>query len=275
MLFRRVAAVFILAFGLLGLAACAAGGYAVWWSEARLQRANDRVFALIDQGLVSVEDRVRRTQQRVEQSRITTSEITQGLQAWASLQAKDRLAARFDLETRTEKLSGQLRAADQWMEASTDSVRDIQQALELARSLGAEVDPASLNEAIVTLAGIRGKLQEAEQSVDEIRGFATAVGGGSDESRVARVLRLLARVVVTITEIAPRLDRLAARIADTRTDAQQGKAKTSAYILWTAIGCTVILAWIAAGQLALCVWGRNRWRRVERGGINRTAAVSG
>jgi hypothetical protein len=50
---------------------------------------------------VSVEDRVRRTQQRVEQSRITTGEITQGLQGWATREAKDRLAAQFDLETRT------------------------------------------------------------------------------------------------------------------------------------------------------------------------------
>ena len=71
---------------------------------------------------------------------------------WVRAPLRDALAARFDLETRTEKLSGLLRAADLWMEASTDSVQDIQQALELARSLGAEVDPASLNEAIVTLA---------------------------------------------------------------------------------------------------------------------------
>jgi hypothetical protein len=73
-------------------------------------------------------------------------------------------------------------------------------------------------------------------------------------------------VLVTITEIGPRLGRLAGRIADTRADAQEAKAKTSDYILWAAIGCTVILAWIAAGQLALCVWGRNRWQRVTRTG---------
>jgi DNA repair ATPase RecN len=263
MLFRRVTAILMLALGLPGLASCVAGGYAVWKAEARLQRANDRAFALIDQGLGSVEDRVRRTKQRVEQSRITTNEITQGLREWATREAKDRLVVQLDIEARMEKLTDQLHDADLWLEASTDSVRDLQQALELSRSLGAEVDPASLEEALETLVGIRGRLQEAEQSVDEIRGFATAVGGESDENRVARVLKLLARVVVTMTEIAPRLDRLAARISGTRADAQEGKTRTSSYILWTAIGCTVTLAWIAAGQLALCVWGLNRWRRVR------------
>jgi hypothetical protein len=261
MLFRRFVATLMVALGLLGLAACAVGVYAVWKTEARLQQANDRAFALIDRGLGAVEDRVRRAQQRVEQSRITTSEITHGLRDWATKEAKDRLVAKLEIESRTEKLAGQLHAADLWVEDSTDSVRNAQKILELSQSLGAGVDPASLEEALGTIASIRGRLQEAEQSVAEVRGFATAVEGESDENRVVRVLKILARVVVTITDIGPRLHRLAARIADTRADAQATKARTSNYIYWAAIGCTVILAWIAAGQLALCVWGRNRWRK--------------
>ena len=262
MLFRRLVATMMLALGLLGLAACAAGGYAVWKAEARLQQANDRAFALVDRGLGAVEDRVRRTQERVEQSRSTTSDITLGLRNWATRKVEDRLITQLEVEARTAKLAGQLNAADLWLESSADSVRDFQQVLELGRSLGAEVDPASLEEALATLASIRGQLQEAEQSVAEVRELARGVAGESDQTRVARILKLLARVLVTITEIGPRLERLAARIADTRADARQAKVRTSNYILWTAIGCTVILAWIAAGQLALCVWGRNRWRRV-------------
>jgi hypothetical protein len=149
-----------------------------------------------------------------------------------------------------------------WIEDSADSVRDLREVLELSRSLGARVDPASLNQVLDTLASVRIRVQEAEQTVAEVRGFATAVGGESDENRAARVLKLLARVLVTIGEISPRLDSLAARISETRADAQQLKARTSSYILWAAVGCSVILAWIAAGQLALCVWGRNRWRRM-------------
>ena len=167
---------------------------------------------------------------------------------------------RLEIEARTEKLAGQLHAADVWIESSADSVRDFQQVLEVGRSLGAEVDPASLEEALATLTAVRGRLQEAEQSVAEVRGFATAVQGESGENRTARVLKLLARVLVTITEIGPRLERLADRVSGSRVDAREARAKTSTYILWTAIGCSAILAWIAAGQLALCRWGRNRWR---------------
>ncbi len=84
--------------------------------------------------------------------------------------------------------------------------------------------------------------------------------GESDENRVARVLKILARIIVTITDIGPRLDRLATRIADAQADAKVAKTRTSRYIFWAAIGCTVILAWIAAGQLALCVVGVRRFR---------------
>ena len=44
MLFRRFTSVLMIALGLIGLAACAAGAYAVWKVEARLQQANDRAF---------------------------------------------------------------------------------------------------------------------------------------------------------------------------------------------------------------------------------------
>ena len=260
MLIRRFVATFMIVLGLLGLAACAVGVYTVWKAEVRLQRANDRAFALVDRGLEAVADRVRRTQQRVEQSRITTSEITHGLRNWATREAKDRLVAKLEIETRTEKLAGQLNAADQWLEASTDSVRDVQHALELGHSLGASVDPASLEEALATLASIRGRLQEAEQSVAEVRGFATVVAGENDENRVVRVLKIMARIIVTITDIGPRLERLATRIADAQADAKEAKTRTSNYLFWAAIGCTVILAWIAAGQLALCVLGVRRFR---------------
>jgi DNA repair ATPase RecN len=260
-LWRRFTSVLMIALGLLGLAACAAGAYAVWKVESRLQQANDRTFALVDRGLGAVEDRVRHTRQSVEKSRITTSEITHSLRDWATRKVEDRLVTQLEIEARTEKLAGQLLAADLWLDSSADSVRDFQQVLEVGRSLGAEVDPASLDDALETLASIRGRLQEAEQSVAEVRGFAIAVRGESDENRTARVLKLLARVLVTITEIGPRLERLADRVASARVDANEAKASTSAYILWTAIGCSGILAWIAAGQLALCVWGRQRWRR--------------
>jgi hypothetical protein len=93
MLFSRVVGTIALVLGLLGLAVCAAGGYAVWRAGARLQHANDRVFALVDQGLGAVEGRVHRIQERAEQSRITADDISMGLRNWADRRAVDRVAS--------------------------------------------------------------------------------------------------------------------------------------------------------------------------------------
>src|SRR5262249_22162639 len=155
------------------------------------------------------------------QSRITTSEITLALRDWATRKAEERLVVRLEIEPRAEKAAGQLLAADLWLEDSADTVRDAQEVRELGRSPGAGVDPASLEQVLEPLASTRSQVQEAEQSVAEVLEFARAVGGEADENRVARVLKLLARVLVTITEISPRLDRLAGRISDTRAGAQQ------------------------------------------------------
>lgn len=255
-LFRRIVAAPALAFGLLGLVVCAVGGYVVWTVEDRLQRANDRAFALIDRGLGTGEERVRRTRERVEQSRITTTEITQAFREWATRTAEERLVIQLEIEPRTEKLAGQLRAADLWLESSADSIRDVQEVLELARSLGARVEPASLEPALDTLALVRAEVQEAEQTIAEVREFETP---GLEENRAVRVLKLLARVLVTLSEAGPRLDRLSDRISEAQANSQQAQRKASSGILWAAVGCSVILAWFAAGQLGLCVWGRNCW----------------
>lgn len=259
-LLRRLVSVLMLAAGLLGSAACAAATYAVWRVEVRLQQANDRAFDLIDRGLGAVEDRVRRVRERVEQSRITTGELSAKLRDWATRKAEERLVAKLEVERRAGQLEGQLRAADLWLESSEGSIRDAQGFLDLGRSLGADVDPGWLNEPLETLAAIRAKVREAEREAEEIREFASPEIE-VDENRLARVLRLTARVVVTVTEISPRLDRFANRVSDVRADARGVQEQTSRRILWGAIGCTVVVVWVAAGQLALCVWGRRLLRR--------------
>jgi len=64
-----------------------------------------------------------------------------------------------------------------------------------------------------------------------------------------------------VTEVDTRLEESAARLSELQTDAQQLKARTSNYILLTIGGCYLLLAWIAAGQSALCMCG---WKNCFR-----------
>jgi hypothetical protein len=101
------------------------------------------------------------------------------------------------------------------------------------------------------LTSLRTRLQESERTVERIRNF----GKDDDAERQARALKMLGRAVLMITEADTRLEDGVTRLSEIRTDAQQLQARINHYILLTAIGCYVVLAWIAAGQIALCACG--------------------
>jgi hypothetical protein len=248
-------ALLALAFGVIGVVACMAGVYAVWSLESRLDRTNDKVFATLDSGFASAQDLVRRVQARVAEAKITTTEIGRKLRDRSRTEAKERLVAQLEIESRVEKLAGHLQTAESWLETSTESIRSVQRVLELGNSIGVPMDPTSLEEVLANITSLRSTLKEAERAVDGIRAFTTDEEGESEENRLSRVTKLLGRILVTIGEIDTRLEESITRLSGLRADARQLKATTSAYILVTTIGCYMLLAWIAAGQAALYWWG--------------------
>ena len=125
--------------GLVGLAACVAGLSVVWRVESRVQYANDRVFDLFDDGLTTIRERVRRAADRVRQSRLTSDDVVRVLKDRTALEARNRLITQLEIESRAEKLAGQIRTADVWLETSQQTARDVRQLLELSRTLGARV----------------------------------------------------------------------------------------------------------------------------------------
>jgi hypothetical protein len=255
MLFKRVVALLALAAGLLGVVACMAGVYAAWLVGSRLNQINERVFVTLDRGLAATQDRVRGVQKRVRESKIRTSEIAQNLRDWSAGKAKERLVSAVEIERRVEKLAGHLQTADQWLETSTESIRGIQHVLELGALLGAPLDPGSLEKVVEELTSLQGKLQETERSINGVREFTVSRVGESEENRLSRVLRLLGNTELMAVAIDTRLEGTVARLSRMQVDAQQLKARTSSYILLTAIVGYLVLVWIAAGQTALALYG--------------------
>ena len=255
MLFKRGVAPLALAVGFLGVVACMAGVYPVWLLGSRLDQTNERVFVTLDKGLASAEDRVRSVQKRVRESKRRTREIAQDLRDWSTSKAKERLVSAVEIERRAEKLAGHLQMADQWLETSTESIRGIQHVLELGALVGVPVDPISLEKVLEELTSIQGRLQETERSINGVREFTVNRVGESEENRLSRVLKLLGNTELTAGAIDTGLENSVTRLSQMHADAQQLKARISNYILLTTIGGYLVLAWIAAGQVALCLCG--------------------
>jgi hypothetical protein len=255
MLFKQVVALLALAAGLVGVLACITGVYLVWRVGSRLEQANERFFVMFDQGLASAQDRVRGVQKRLGESQIGTSEIAHNVHNWSTSKAEQRAVLAAKIESRTEKLAEHLQMADQWMEAVTETIRGIENVLELGASIGVPVAPISLGNVIEELTSIQGKLNETEQSINGIREFAANRAGDPEEHRLSRVFGLLGSTELASRAIGTRLDNLVSRLSQIQSNARQLQARISTDILLTTIGGYLVFAWIAASQTALCLSG--------------------
>jgi hypothetical protein len=261
MFFKRVAAVAALVLGSAGMAGCVAGAYGVWLVHARLERASDKFFDAVDRSLKAVQDRIPIVQQKVKEAKITTADVSEAFRAWGAKKAQDRIISKLQIDKSAEKLSQHLRTADLRLEASRVAVRDVQQVLEVSQSLGANVDPAVLDTVHERLKSLQESLQQAERTVDGVRKFAE---DDPVEDRLAQAAKLLARLLLTLSEVDQRLDDLSIRLSEVRTRARSANATTSHYLLLGAVVCYALLAWVGAGQAALCWWGWSCFRRRER-----------
>ena len=82
MRFKPLFALLALLLGMLGVVACGAGIAVVWSAASLLSRTNEKVFDQMDESLGTVRDHVLDAQRRVQESKITTEEIGQGLKNW-------------------------------------------------------------------------------------------------------------------------------------------------------------------------------------------------
>lgn len=247
--------------GLAGTAIGLAGIYGVWWTGSRLDDANHQVVARLDQGVGRVQEQIPLVQIRVEQARITTADMTEAVKAWTSQQALERLVQRVDLSKRTEKLTGQFQIVDLRLEAAGTTLGDVRGLVVLGQSLGLKLDPATLDRLIEQIDTLRGKMQVAERSLDDIRRLAQTVDEDAIRDRRARILEWLGRVLVTLVDVEARLNTFGTILEGYRSDLERLRGNVSRSIRYGEWIGTALLAWGSAGQLCLMRWGWTCLRR--------------
>ena len=214
---KPLLSVLVLALGVLGFVICGAGIAAAWSVGNRLARTNEKVFDGIDQSLAAVRERILGAQQHIGESKITTVDIEESLRNWARLETNERLELRLEVEEKSERLVQVLRQASQWLELSDASFQGIQQALEVASSLGAQVDTTSFDTLLENLTRLRSQVEHATESVDGIRARAAdTTEDATREDRIEQAVQLALRVVVTFGEMDAHLGEFADKISETQ-----------------------------------------------------------
>lgn len=251
----------LLSIGVLGVVVCVAAGVVAWRTGARLHHVNDRVFDRVDTVLVGGRNRVLDAQKRVQAAKITTEDLRRGVEAWASREAKERLASRPEVDQRIERLSHALQHADDWLEMSRTSLQGVQLALDASQALGSAADATVVDPWLDRLGVLRGNLNEAAATVDALRDRVDrAAEGETLQERVSRLAELGLRVVATLGDIDSRLGQVADGLAAAQTRGQQARDRTHRYILAAQLCALILLAWMAAGQVFLGRYGWTNYR---------------
>jgi len=254
--FARLFHLLTVSIGTLGVVVCVAAAVVVWRTADRLSHANEKVFDRVDTALAAGRARVLDVQKRVQESKITTEDVRQGVEDWARREATQRLASLPEVANKVERLASGLRQADGWLEMSGTSLQVVQQAFELADADAAVVDP--LLERLVVL---RDTLKQSIETVEAIRDrVARAAEGESLEDRISRLAQLALRVVATLTEVDSRLGQVAEGFVTAQARGQARKHRTHDYIVMGRVCALLLIAWMAVGQVFLARYGWTRSR---------------
>ncbi len=273
----------LLLFGSVGVVACIAVVVGVWSVSGRLTQTAEGLFGGVDQTLVAVGQRVAKTRDRVEASKITSQEIGETLKKRAKRKTGEQLAQRTDIAEKAERLSATLQQADDWLEITQSSIELVQQALAVTRSTGSSTTGGSIEtkskpggdlqeetrnsgakhvesvESLLASVGeLRSQLKKTTAFVAGIRDLAKGTDGESTRKEtVEKAVELASRLVVTLSSIDTHIEQLEDRLDAVRSTVQESAAQTRQWILIVAIVIAFFMMWMAAGQVALCVVG---WR---------------
>jgi chromosome segregation ATPase len=252
----------VLLFGILGTLLCLVGIAGVWYVESRIARAGEQAVDWMDHSFSALDGRLTQVQELAAESKITIDEVQQRLSEWTATEARERLADELELETRLQKLSAGLHRAEQMVEWSQETVEDVQQALAIGVGLGLPWEADSVAPLSESITELEEHLSHAIETTESLRQFSGA--DGNDESiasRIERLATITARLAATFVTIDSRLDAFRGRLVDAEHAVHELNAKLRTRVILVAIGVTLLLLWMAAGQVCLARIGcrRSRW----------------
>ena len=214
--------------------------------------------------LTAVGERTKKVEARVNEAKLTAGEVQTRLTHLAGRQAGQALAERFEVAGKAARVTAGLEQADAWIDASAATVEAAQHALELAGKLGVDVKSDQLEGPLEVLAELQTKLQGAIETAEIIRGRAAGDDDGALKERLEQAARLALRIVATLGIVQSRLETLHERIDKTKVELPDVEARVIVWINLIAVGLTVLLLWMLAGQLALFHFGWTGLRRQRR-----------
>jgi hypothetical protein len=271
---KQLLRVLVLMFGFVGFASCLAAVIGLLVVGPRLSAATQDIFRTANDALAVVREKVERSHDRVIDSKITAESIEESVKKWSRQEAGERLAEQLEVEKNAAQLATVLVQADQWLELSESSAVIAKHAMSAVGTTTAQDYQVSIESLIEQIAALRVQVANATAAVGSIRERAAGYDSETpSDQRIDAVLQLAGRLFVTLGSIDTQLTDFAHVLSGTQRDLQQMELTTVRWILIARIGVSLLVAWLAVGQVCLLV---HAWRGLtssERGAIGSSQAL--
>ena len=245
-------------FGLFGslLSVVAVGG--VWVGHARVQTFNQQVDQAIDQTFVAFQESVTRVGNQVADARITTIELETELKELLAEVDIKKAVVRGRLRKHSQAITRTVVRTDQWLATAESSIELLQRVSESAETLGFDLERPDTRGLLGKIGTVRQKVSTLNDSLEAIENESIAF---ELQKNVDAIVRLSAKLVLTLTDVDERLANLAETIERTREASHLFFVRMERSIFHVCLAVTVLVIWLLAGQVALCWVG---WRGLRQ-----------
>jgi hypothetical protein len=257
---NRLVGLGLAALGVTGIVACLAGMVGVWLAASRLQRVNLEVFGKLDQLVAQVDRRAEQARDAVGGTRDLVDELKQTLRDSASDLVAARVASRPEIDNLERRLGSAMERADGLVELSTSTAELIEQ---LLLALGdfaykRNLDLRDSTELMSSIQSARQSLANASEQLSDVqRRLAEIRQKRNVEGNLPQITKLALGVVAKLDVVQDQLATIRGRLGEKKIRLNQSQNRLRAWIFGGQCLFLFLIAWAAAGQYCLLVYG---WR---------------
>ncbi len=252
---RRAALILL---GGLGTILCLAGIVGVWMLESRLNRVRQQLASAAADTLEYLDHQSTAARVVVSEAKLTVGEVEERLSKWTREEIVDRAGEQLELEGRLERLTGAVEGAQRTavnIEQGLDSVKRV---FVVAGELGLPFTGETADSLASRLAAVRSEIDAVAGTMTELRHQLAVDDESNEQGGIAQAVKLAGRFVATFGRVDKGLDEFAADLATLQGQLTQVASRTRWKILAAATLATLLLLWMAAGQISLLRRGKGK-----------------
>lgn len=240
----------LLVTGGLGTLVCLLCIGGVWRLEWRLNVVRKNLVTVADNSLEQVDQHLARAGRLVNEATLTAGEVEERLAKWTRDEVTDRVAEQLKLEEGLDQLDQRLKQVDHWLDSGKAATSLAEQALELGQALTLPIDTRATDQFTEHVGELRMKVGLLSQRVETLKN-QLAEHEPDDVGSIAQAAKLAAHLAATFGATDERLAGLADLLDGARQSVVTLAVRTRRKLLVVAVLATLLLLWLAAGQVSL------------------------